>query len=112
MRFEAWAVGVPQEITRDSLWNMKVYRLSLFLADLAWEDVTKLAADTRAVKVADQLYRAVGSIGANLAEGYGRHSGKERAHFYEYSLGSARESRHWYYMARHILDPEVFNQRL
>ena len=83
----------PQSVRFSPESSMKAYRLSLFLADLAWEDVTKLAADTRAVKVADQLYRAVGSIGANLAEGYGRHSGKERAHFYEYSLGSARESR-------------------
>lgn len=91
---------------------MKVYRPGLFLNDLAWHDVTKLVSDARTTRVADQLYRAVGSIGANIAEGYSRRSGKERARFYEYALGSGRESRHWYYSARHILPSDVVEHRL
>ncbi len=112
MTYEEWLKTVPEAITKDALWNMKVYRLALFLNDVAWHDVTGLAGDARTLKVADQLYRAVGSIGANIAEGYSRRSGKERAHFYEYALGSARESRHWYYSAQHILAPEVVAHRL
>ena len=54
--------------------------------------------DRRTIGLADQLYRSLGSIGANLAEGYSRGTGKDRAHFYEYALGSARESRDWYYI--------------
>jgi four helix bundle protein len=54
----------------------------------------------------------LGSIGANLAEGYSRGSNKDRARFYEYSLGSARESRDWYYKARHLLGERVTNHRL
>ncbi|MFN8404533.1 MAG: four helix bundle protein [Anaerolineales bacterium] len=38
-------------------------------------------------------YEAVGSVGANISEGYSRSSGKDRARFYEYALGPARESR-------------------
>jgi len=53
------------------------------------------------------LYRAVGSIKANIAEGYSHRSGKDQARFYEYSLGSARESRGWYYDARHILGEQA-----
>jgi four helix bundle protein len=45
------------------------------------------------------------------AEGYSRGTGKDRARFYEYSLGSARESRDWYFKGRHILVNEVFQHR-
>ena len=58
-----------------------------------WKDVTKLMEDRRTLGLSDQLYRALGSISANLAEGYSRGTGKDRERFYEYSLGSARESR-------------------
>jgi len=91
---------------------MAAYRKSLFLADLGWHDVTKLVRDRRTVALADQLYRALGSISANLAEGYSRGTGKDRARFYEYALGSARESRDWYFKGRHILDEAVVQHRL
>jgi len=58
------------------------------------------------------LYEALGSISANLAEGYSRGTGKDRARFYEYALGSARESRDWYFKARHVLGETVFPHRL
>ena len=53
-----------------------------------------------------------GSVGANIAEGYSRGSGKDRVRFYEYALGSARESRHWYHMGRHMLPDMVVEHRL
>ena len=62
--------------------------------------------------MSNQLYRALGSISANLAEGYSRGTSKDRARFYEYALGSARESRDWYWKARHILDRSVIDHRL
>ncbi len=88
-----------------------MYRLALFLSDLGWTDVNKLCHDRRMFALADQLHRALGSISANVAEGYSRSSPRERAHFYEYALGSARESRDWYFKARHILGDEVVDQR-
>ena len=103
---------VPDTIAGDPLWRMKVYRLAVFVGDLAWHDVTKLVSDRRTVRLADQLFRAVGSIGANIAEGYSRRSGKDRVRFYEYALGSARESRHWYYMGRHMLPDKVVEHRM
>jgi four helix bundle protein len=110
--FNEWLAAVPETITMDPLWKMKVYRLAVFLGDLAWHDVTKLVADHRAVSLADQLFRAAGSIGANIAEGYSRRSGKDRARFFEYALGSAREARHWYYEGRHVLSDRVVEHRL
>jgi four helix bundle protein len=110
--FSEWLATVPETITGDPLWKMKVCRLALFLGDLAWRDVTKLVSDRRTVGLADQLFRAVGSIGANIAEGYSRQSGKDRARFYEYALGSTRESRHWYYQGRHVLSEKVAEHRI
>src|SRR5687767_6452222 len=97
MKFQDWMLTVPVHITGDSLWKMEVYRLALFLVDIGWRDVTRLSGDKRTISLSDQLYRAVGSIGANLAEGYSRSSGKDRVRFYEYALGSAREARNWYF---------------
>ncbi|HWB52906.1 MAG TPA: hypothetical protein VG722_01895, partial [Tepidisphaeraceae bacterium] len=36
----------------------------------------------------------------------------ERARFYEYALGSAREARNWYYAGRHILSEPVATHRM
>lgn len=110
--YAAWEREVPEAITDDSLWKVKAYRLALFLSDAGWYDVTKLMGDRRTLALSDQLYRALGSIGANLAEGYSRGTGKDRARFYEYALGSARESRDWYYKGRHILGDAVIQHRL
>lgn len=110
--FNEWLADIPETITGDPVWRMKVYRLAVFVGDLAWHDVTKLVSDRRTVRLADQLFRAVGSVGANIAEGYSRQSGKDRVRFYEYALGSARESRHWYYMGRHMLPDKVVEHRL
>lgn len=112
MNYNEWINSVPSEIKDDSLWKMEAYRLSLFLSDICWYDITKLMKDRRTIKLSDQLYRAVGSISANIAEGYSRGTGKDRARFYEYSLGSARESRDWYYKSRHILGDLVLKNRL
>jgi len=92
MTYDEWLVSVPEDIKGDSLWKMEAYRLALFAGDIGWFDVSTLTQDTRTVGVSDQLYRSLGSISANLAEGYSRGTGKDRARFYEYALGSARGS--------------------
>ena len=112
MNYEDWERDVPETIKGDTLWKLKVYRLALFAAHLGWHDSTKLIQDRRTRSLSDQLYRAVGSISANIAEGYSRASYKDRARFYEYALGSARESRDWYYKGRHILSESVTLHRL
>ncbi len=112
MNFNDWLTTVPEAITGDSLWKMEAYRLGLFAADVCWHDVTKLMLDKRTLDLSDQLYRAVGSISANIAEGYSKSTGKDRARFFEYALGSARESRDWYYKARHVLGDDIANHRM
>lgn len=112
MNYDEWVKTVPSVITADALWKIEAYRLGLLVSDLSWYDATKLMRDKRTFDLSDQLYRAVGSISANIAEGYSRGSNKDRAHFYEYSLGSARESRDWYYKARFILGEQLTDHRL
>lgn len=112
MTQEQWEATVPQEITSDPLWKVEAYRLGLFVSDLAWMDCAKLLKERRTVGIADQLYRAAGKISANIGEGYSRNSGKERAHFFEYAQGSARELRDWYFKSKHVLGPKVTQHRL
>ncbi|MCH8010501.1 MAG: four helix bundle protein [Candidatus Marinimicrobia bacterium] len=112
MDYDEWVKSVPVEIRNDSLWNMEAYRLSLFLSDPGWYDVTKLMSDKRTLGLSDQLYRSLGSISANLAEGYSRGTGRDRARFYEYSLGSAREACDWYFKGRHGLGELVAEHRI
>ena len=112
MNYEDWIATVPKDFTGDNLWKMTVYRLALFLSDISWQDVTKLAQHRRTESLSNQLYRSLCSIGANLAEGYSYSTGGNRARYFEYALGSARESREWYFRGRHILGDPVVEHRL
>lgn len=112
MNFDDWVKEVPKEFRDDPLWKMEVYRIAMFLNDICWHDVSKLAEDQRTTKLSDQLYRAMGSISANIEEGYSQGTSKNRARYYRYALGSARESRGWYYKARFVLGKAVMNHRV
>ena len=112
MDYEEWEKDVPEAYKAASLWKVTAYRRTLYLSDLCWQDSRTLLQDKRTMVIADQLYRAVGSISANLAEGYSRISGKGRAFFYQYSLGSTREARDWYFKARHVLGAVTLNNRV
>jgi four helix bundle protein len=112
MTFNDWVTSVPMEIKEDPLWRLHVYRLSLFAADLAWPDVTKLIQDKRTIGLADQLSRSADAVSSDIAEGYSRRSGKDQARYYEYALGSAREGRNWHYQARHVLSERVTSHRI
>ncbi len=112
MNYRDWERTVSETVRADSLWKMTAYRLATLLGDLAWHDSTKLAQDHRTLRLSDQLYGAVGSIGANLAEGYSMGTGRNRARYYEYALGSARESRDWYNKGRHVLGDAIVGHRM
>lgn len=112
MNYAEWLVNVPSEISNDPIWNLEVYRLGLFAGDIGWRDVQFLAKKPLMLSVADQLHRSIDSVSVNLTEGYSRSKGPDRARFIEASLGSARESRDWYYKSHHVLPVEVFKHRM
>ncbi|MFT3788307.1 MAG: four helix bundle protein [Tepidisphaeraceae bacterium] len=112
MTQDEWEKEVPDAIRHDPLWTVKSYRLALFLADISWSDCVKLTKNALTRECAGQLIRATGKIPGNVSEGYSRGTGRARALFLEYALGSARESRDWYYLARRVLSERVATHRL
>ncbi len=49
----------------------------------------------QAQEISRQLFRSATSVGANIAEGHGRHQGTEYIHFLIIAQGSANETEHW-----------------
>lgn len=74
--------------------DISVYRISLDLSNYVWDIIIKwnyFAKDT----VGRQLVKAIDSISANIAEGFGRYFKKDKVNFYRYSYGSISESLDW-----------------
>ena len=96
----------------DPLSRMRVYRLACELVNDSWHDAEVLRQHPATERISGQLFRAVGSIAANLAEGYSHSSGRDRARIFEYALGSAREALVWFRSVRHVLGDAVVSERL
>ena len=85
--------------------SLDVYRLAEELADLVhavavcWNNFER---DT----LGKQLVRSADSVGANIAEGYGRFTYRDRRHFLHIARGSLYETRYWLRRAhkRNLLD--------
>jgi four helix bundle protein len=110
--FEAWVVRVDPESRGDPLWRMAAYRMGLYAVETAWADAAMLDRHRITRRIASQLYEAVGSIAANIAEGYSRSSGADRVRIFEYGLGSTRESTVWYRAARPVLGQALYDRRI
>jgi len=108
--FARWEKTTPPDMVGDSLWRLPAYRISRFLALLVDNDCRMIRK--RSPYRAGQLERAVDSIGVNIIEGYGRLHGRERARFYEFALGSAREARDWYVRTETWFKPGVAMGRI
>jgi len=102
----------PGKDKSDPLQRMRAYRLACELVRESWEDAEKLRHHRTMEKVSAQLYAAVGSIVANLGEGYAHSSGKDRARIFEYALGSARESIAWFRSAEPVLGSDIVASRV
>ena len=76
------------------LGDLLVYKISIELSDLAWNVYEKLGWQEKKI-IGDQFIRSVDSVGANIAEGYGRFHYLDRIKFYYNSRGSLYEAKHW-----------------
>src|SRR3989338_6417202 len=79
--------------------DISVYKISFQLSNYVWDIVVSwdyFAKDT----VGKQFVRAIDSVSANIAEGFGRYSKKDKIKFYRYSYGSIKESLDWNEKAR------------
>jgi four helix bundle protein len=89
--------------------DISAYKIAFELSNYVWNIVIKwdyFAKDT----VGKQFVRAVDSIAANLAEGFGRYGKKDKINFYRYSYGSIKESLNWNEKAkaRKLVSPDEY----
>ena len=109
--FDEWQATVHKSIRQDPLWEYVGYQKALFVSDLAWFDCERMLKDTRGRVVAGQLYDAACSISANIEEGYSKGFGLDYARYLTIALGSARETRGWYWRGRRFVTSKVFEHR-
>ncbi|MBI4930953.1 MAG: four helix bundle protein [Bacteroidetes bacterium] len=74
--------------------DIEAYKISFHLSNYTWNIVVKWDFFSRDT-VGRQFVRSVDSISANIAEGFGRYSKKDKIKFYRYSFGSLHESFDW-----------------
>ena len=73
---------------------LNAYKTAFNLSNFVWDVVIKwdyFAKNT----VGEQFVKAMDSISANIAEGFGRYSKKDKIKFYRYSNGSLKECFDW-----------------
>ena len=81
-------------MSRSNFENLRVYKLSEELADEIWAIVIRwdsFAKDT----VGKQIVRSANSVGANIAEGTGRHNFQDNRRFVKVARGSLNETQHF-----------------
>jgi len=74
--------------------DLKILQTAEGIADAVWKRVVQWDEFARDV-VEKQLSRATDSIGANIAESYGRFHYGEKLQFLYYSRGSLFETKYW-----------------
>ncbi|RPA66787.1 four helix bundle protein [Cyclobacteriaceae bacterium YHN15] len=91
--------------------DLEVYQLSRALSKKAWAIYSKLNWQMRKI-MGDQFIESSDSIGANIAEAYGRYHYLDRIRFLYNSRGSKLESvNHWLSLMheREVISDEEFN---
>jgi len=91
--------------------DLRFYQMSMEIWDCCWKDTELMMNDIRGREIVKQLIRSVGSVSANIEEGYGRGKGKEYPHFLRIARGSANESAGWYIKSKFLLNQEVVKER-
>jgi four helix bundle protein len=110
--YDEWEGTASPAVKSDPTWKVEAYRLGLFAGASAWADAEILIRDPRGFVVAGQLMRSAASVAAQIAEGYGRRSAKDRVRYYEYALGSVGETRAWYITIRQAIGAEASEERM
>jgi four helix bundle protein len=110
LEFADWERATEAGIAGDPLWSVQAYRIAQYIVECHTFD-RRSNSRLAAAPAFDQLTRSLGSIGANIAEGYSRGSAADRARFYDYALGSTREAISWYNTLQIELGPIVDERR-
>lgn len=87
--------GKHMEKTYLTLENLEIFQLSKQLSNVGWKIYKTL--DWKEVKDSkEQFIDSTDSVGANIAEGYGRFHYLDRIKFMYNARGSLLESRYWF----------------
>lgn len=81
--------------------DMSVWVDSQNFAVLIYE-ITKTFPSDELHSLTNQMRRASSSISANIAEGFGRRSVRERSQFYRIAYGSLLETKNFVYLSRRL----------
>src|SRR5918995_388448 len=79
--------------------DLKILQTAEGIADAVWKRAVQWDEFARDV-VGKQIARAIDSIGANIAESYGRFNYGEKLQFLYYARGSLFETKYWLNRAR------------
>lgn len=81
--------------------DMEVWQEAQEFAVLIYK-ITKRFPDEEKFGLTSQLRRASSSVSANIAEGFGRSSKKDTAHFYHIARGSLLETKNFMYLSARL----------
>lgn len=83
------------------------------LSNYVWDIVVKWNVFAKSI-IGVQFVKAVDSVSANIAEGFGRYNKKDKVRFFRISNGSVLESLDWNEKSRirNLLKPEEYDRIL
>lgn len=79
--------------------NIDAYRIALNVAQSVWKLVASWDYFSRDT-MGKQFVRSTDSISANIAEGFGKYTKKDKVHYYHNAYGSMNESMDWLFKAK------------
>jgi four helix bundle protein len=94
-----------------NLEDLEIYRIAEAISDITWKTCENWEWFAKST-IGKQLVRAADSIGANIAEGYGRYAYRENIQFCYYARGSLNETRFFLQRAleRNLIDRTKFQE--
>ena len=95
-----------------NLEDLEIYKIAQKISDIAWKIYGNIPQEFK-FKTGQQFLTAADSIGANIAEGYGRYHYKDSLRFYYFARGSLIETDWWTNLLinRNLIDP-IFREEL
>lgn len=103
--------GEEIKMQKSSFEDLQIFQLAEKLADMIWDIVISWSYFEKDT-LGKQIIRSVDSIGANTAEGAGRHNYQDNQRFVKIARGSLHETKYWLKRAysRKLMTNEQLNR--
>ena len=79
---------------QNTLENLRIFKNAEIISDLAWE-IVKTLPRQEFHPTGNQFIRSADSVSANIAEGHGRHTFKDKTHYFIIARASLSEAKNW-----------------